>query len=144
MFEHVLIPVDGSEPASAAARFGMDLAAEHDATVHVLYVVEPVPMGEGGTGQVIESMQEAGESIVSETAEQAEERGLTVVTTVNTGTAKREILDYAERNDIDLVVIGTHGRTGIGRYLLGSVTESVVRLSDIPVLTVQSPADNRD
>ena len=144
MFERILIPVDGSEPAHGAAQLGIDLAVEHDATVHGLYVVEPVTVAEGGAGQIIESMQETGQEIVSELAEQAESKGLSVETDVKTGVAHREILEYAEANDIDLMVVGTHGRTGIGRYLLGSVTEKIVRLSDVPVLTVRPDEDDAE
>ena len=144
MFKRILIPVDGSEPARDAAQIGIDLAVEHDATVHGLYVVEPVTVAEGGTGQVIEAMEERGREIVSDLAEQAESRGLSVATDVKTGVAHREILDYAAANDIDLMVVGTHGRTGIGRYLLGSVTEKIVRLSDIPVLTVRPDEDDAE
>jgi hypothetical protein len=50
------------------------------------------------------------------------------------------LAEYVDQHDVDLVVAGTHGRTGLGRYLLGSVTEKVVRLSDAPVLTVRVPA----
>ena len=141
MFERILIPVDGSEPAEDAAELGIELAVEHDATVHGLYVVEPVTITEGGTGQIIQAMQETGEEIVSELAAQAEAEGLDAATGVKTGVAHQEILDYAEANDIDLIVVGTHGRTGLGRYLLGSVTEKLVRLSDAPVLTVRPETD---
>jgi nucleotide-binding universal stress UspA family protein len=144
MFDRILIPVDGSGPAQNAARLGIELAVEHDATVHGLYVVEPVTITEGGTGQIIEAMQETGKEIVSDLAEQAEAEGLTAVTDVKTGVAHNEILEYAEENDIDLLVLGTHGRTGIGRYLLGSVTEKLVRLSDVPVLTVRPESEKEE
>lgn len=143
MFDRILIPVDGSDPARDAAQLGIDLAAEHDATVHGLYVVEPVAVAEGGAGQVLDAMEAAGEEIVSELAEQAEAEGLEAVTAVETGVAHRKILEYTDANDIDLMVVGTHGRTGLGRYLLGSVTEKLVRISDVPVLTVR-PDDEEE
>ena len=136
MFENVLIPTDGSDPARKAMETGIDLAAEHDATVHGLYTVEPTYAAE--SGQVTETLQRKGERIVSDVAEAAEARGLAAVTEVWTGTPHEEILDYAAENDIDVIVMGTHGRTGLGRYLLGSVTQKVVRLSEVPVLTVQA------
>ena len=139
MFEHILIPIDGSEPAQHAAKTGIDLAAEHGATILGLYVVKPTRSAAGGTEQVMESMRASGEHTVAELAEQAEANGLVAITDVKEGVPYEEILDYAETNDIDLVVMGTHGRTGIGRYLLGSVTEKVVRLSEIPVLTIHPP-----
>jgi nucleotide-binding universal stress UspA family protein len=136
MFESVLIPTDGSEPTRRAMETGIELAAEHDATVHGLYVVEPTYVVE--TGQVTETFQQKGERIVSDVAEEAKAQGLSAVTEVWTGTAYEEILDYADENDIAVIVMGTHGRTGLGRYLLGSVTQKVVRLSAVPVLTVQA------
>ena len=70
--------------------------------------------------------------------EQAEDDGVeTIEGMVSQGSPHRAILDYIEDQDIDLVVMGTHGRTGLDRYLLGSVTEKVVRLSDAPVMTVR-------
>lgn len=144
MFEHILIPTDGSEPAQDAAKTGIDLAAIHGATIHGLYVVKPRRSAEGGTEQVMESMRASGERTVAELAEQAEANGLVAITDVTEGVPYEEILDYAETNDIDLVVMGTHGRTGIGRYLLGSVTEKVVRLSEIPVLTVHPHSNKKD
>ncbi|THE63884.1 universal stress protein [Salinadaptatus halalkaliphilus] len=139
MFEHILIPTDGSETASNAAETGIELAAEQGATVHGLYVVKPIHGDEGGAEDALEALEAAGERTLATLAEQAENRGLATTTDVTTGTPHREILEYIETNEIDLVVMGTHGRTGIGRYLLGSVTEKVVRLADIPVLTIRPP-----
>jgi nucleotide-binding universal stress UspA family protein len=65
----------------------------------------------------------------------------TIEGVVAQGTPHQAILDYIGEHDIDLVVMGTHGRTGLDRYLLGSITEKVVRLSDAPVLTVRMPAE---
>jgi nucleotide-binding universal stress UspA family protein len=64
--------------------------------------------------------------------------GIDVVTAVATGTPHTEILEYADEHDVDLVVMGTHGRTGVERHLLGSVTEKVVRMADAPVVTVRA------
>lgn len=71
-------------------------------------------------------------------AEKGDERDIPVETDVRRGNPHREILDYADEHAVDLVVMGTHGRTGLDRYLLGSVTEKVVRLSNVPVLTVRA------
>ena len=144
MFDHILIPTDGSETASEAAERGIQLADEQGATVHVLYVVQRVQGTDGATGIVMEAMREAGERTVGEVAEQAEANGLDATTEVTVGTPHREILEYVESNDIDLVVMGTQGRTGVGRYLLGSVTEKVVRLSDVPVLTIRPESDGNE
>jgi nucleotide-binding universal stress UspA family protein len=75
--------------------------------------------------------------------EQAESAGVeTIEGVVSSGTPHRAILDYVDEEDVDLVVMGTHGRTGLDRYLLGSVTEKVVRLSDAPVITVRLSDDD--
>jgi len=66
---------------------------------------------------------------------------VSVVTAVRTGAPYERILDYADQEGADMVVMGTHGRTGVDRYLLGSVTEKVVRTADIPVLTVRAEED---
>jgi nucleotide-binding universal stress UspA family protein len=77
--------------------------------------------------------------------QQAEAAGVdTIEGVVAQGAPHRAILDYVDEQDIDLIVMGTHGRTGLDRYLLGSVTEKVVRLSDAPVLTVRMPAESAD
>ncbi len=139
MFDRILIPTDGSEQAKRAAKKGIELATEHDATVHGLYVIEPVYTADVGTGQIIEALRAEGKRAVEALAEQAEAKGLTATTAVREGVPHKEILAYAEENDVDLVVMGTHGRSGLDRYLLGSVTEKVVRTADCPVLTVRPP-----
>ncbi|WP_440764144.1 universal stress protein [Natronorubrum sp. DTA7] len=143
MFEHILIPTDGSDAARSAAKTGIDLAAEQDATVHVLSVVKPIHSDEGGVEQAIESMRAARERTVAELAELAEAKGLVATTDVTVGVPVRKIIEYIEANDIDLVVMGTHGRTGVSRFLIGSVTEKVVRLSEIPVLTIHTGSKDK-
>ena len=141
MYQNILIPTDGSEGVEKAVEQGLSLAEAYDATVHALYVIEPVYSADYGTNQIIDALQAEGERATEAIEEQSEQRGISATTAVRTGAPHRQILDYVDENDVDLVVMGTHGRTGIGRYLLGSVTEKVVRLSDVPVLTVsmQSP-----
>lgn len=136
MYENVLIPTDGSEGADHAVERGLDLAETYDATVHALNVIAPMAAADYGTNQVYEVLREEGQAATDEIARRAGDRGLDAVTEVRTGAPHSEILDYVDDHDVNLVVMGTHGRTGLGRYLLGSVTEKVVRLSDVPVLTV--------
>lgn len=141
MFDRILIPTDGSQPARRAAETGVDLAREHDATVQALYVIDPVYAEEAGSQKVSDALQRKAERTVGELAELAESAGLAAETEVRTGTAYDEIIDASEDLDSDVIVMGTHGRTGLGRYLLGSVTQKVVRLSDVPVLTVRTGPD---
>ena len=139
MYDTILVPTDGSDGARAALGHALDLATTFDATVHTLFVVEQVYAADVGTERILEAMRAEGTRAVEQFAERAEAAGVASVSDVRTGTPHREILDYVEEHDVDLVVMGTHGRTGLDRYLLGSVTEKVVRLSDVPVLTVPRP-----
>lgn len=136
MYSNILIPTDGSEGAERAIEHGLELAEVYGSTVHALYVVEPVHTTEYGIEAIITAMESEGERATTDIAERGESRGIDVETAVRRGTPHKQILEYVGENDINLVVIGTHGRTGLDRYLLGSVTEKVVRLSDVPVLTV--------
>jgi nucleotide-binding universal stress UspA family protein len=137
MFEDILIPTDGSECAHAAVGYAQDLATRYDATVHSLSVAD---------SRVLENAPHH-DQVTDERAEIAERTcndlsadGLSVEHVVRTGVPHEAILRYTEEAGIDLVVMGTHGRTGVDRLLLGSVTEKVLRLSNVPVLPVPEPA----
>ena len=136
MYRNILIPTDGSEGAERAIDRGLELAETYGATVHALYVVQPVHTAEYTGDQILNALRAEGERATAAVADRGKEREIPVETDVRTGTPHREILEYADEHDADLVVMGTHGRTGLDRYLLGSVTEKIVRLSPVPVLTV--------
>ena len=140
-YERILVPTDGSEETREAVEHAIDLAAEHDATIHALYVVNSasfsgLPM-ESSWESVAAMMNEEGLAALDEVEGIAAERGVPVERALVDGNPSREIVRYAEDEDCDLVVMGTHGRGGIDRLLLGSVTEKVVRSSSVPVLTVR-------
>jgi nucleotide-binding universal stress UspA family protein len=163
MYHDILYPTDGSDGAAAALDNARDLAETYGATVHVLYVAEQLkPHGLSsdvevtGRGGMVgdpsggEAAMEGDRTKADEFQAEAEAHGADIVgrvaeqfgdvdvrTAVRGGTPYEVILDYVDANDVDLVVMGTHGRTGLDRYLLGSVTEKVVRTSDVPVLTVR-------
>jgi nucleotide-binding universal stress UspA family protein len=133
----VLVPTDGSDRSEAAAAHAVDLALATDATLHVVHVVDAGVLPMDGSGAVFDELQRAGERALDSVVERAEHAGVsTIRASVLSGTPYRAITDYADAEDVALVVMGTHGRTGFDRYLLGSVAERVVRLSDRPVLTV--------
>jgi nucleotide-binding universal stress UspA family protein len=138
----VLIPTDGSDAANAAVEHGLVIADRYDGTVHALSVVDLNSLAGSydvgpGISTVIDAWSDDCERAVATVADAAEERGIDVVTEVVQGTPYRAITDYVDAAGIDLVTMGTHGRTGIERYLVGSVTERVVRTSDVPVLTTR-------
>ncbi|MFB6130153.1 MAG: universal stress protein [Salinigranum sp.] len=144
MYEDILVPTDGSDAAEAAVDHAVELATTYGARLHALYVVDSsaYAMVDAGGDVIHETLEQEGEAAVGRVADRANEAGLTALTVVTTGTPSRDILAYADENGVDLIVMGTHGRRGLERYLLGSVTERVVRGSDVPVLTVHgAPAE---
>lgn len=141
-YDRILIPTDGSEAATAALEHGLAIAEQYDATIHALSVIDigSLAVGyDGGAGlpTVIEAFEEGCEQAVGDVAARCEARDIDVVTDVVQGSPYRTIRDYVDDRDIDFVTMGTHGRTGLDRYLIGSVAERTVRTSDVPVLTVR-------
>ena len=144
MFDQLLFPTDGSDGASAAFEHVLDVAAAHDATVHVLNVVDTAgdALRRIDAG-VVDDLERQGEQLVSETAAAAETRDLDTETVVVRGTPYERIVDYANAEGIDLIAMATHGLRGLERFLLGSTTERVVRRADVPVLTIRPDEDAR-
>jgi nucleotide-binding universal stress UspA family protein len=142
MFNRILIPTDGSDAVMPAVKMALDLAKTYDATLHALFIVDQPPSvtgtGEGFTGidNLLNELEEEGRHATDTIADQAEDSNVEIKSSVQRGNPHDDILAYANEYAIDLIVIGTHGRTGVKRALLGSVTEDVVRHSEIPVLTV--------
>lgn len=137
MYDDILVATDGSNGAGLAIDEAIELAALTDATLHALYVVDTAnyhTLPDAKWTTIEDALQAEGDQAVADIADSATEAGVEVVTTVAHGTPHREILDYANEQDIDLIVVGTHGDTGIDRVLLGSVTENVLRESDQSVL----------
>ncbi|WP_435118031.1 universal stress protein [Halolamina sp. C58] len=137
MYDDVLLPVAlGEAEDDPAVGRAVDLAAQYDATLHLVSAIDPAvfdPMTVE-TEQLHEALEEEAEAAVETAAERAEERGLDVESRVGRGPAASVIVDAAEA--VDVVVMATHGREGLQHALLGSVTEKVVRHSPAPVLTV--------
>jgi nucleotide-binding universal stress UspA family protein len=138
MYEHLLLPIDGSPGTDAAAEQAFAFAQRYGARLDVLYVVDSSVMPLDSHSQtVFQELETEGRRALDELVDAAEQRGLENVTgTVLRGAPHQVILDYVSNNDVDLVVMGTHGRTGLEHFVLGSVTERVLRLSEAPVLTV--------
>ena len=139
MYDSILVPTDGSETAAEAVIHALDLATQYDATLHVLSVVDPRQFSTVGAdpSSVLAAVEEGAREAVEEVGAPATETDVPVETAVRRGSPARTITEYATDNDVDLVVMGTHGRSGLDRYLLGSVTERVVRTAPVPVLTVR-------
>lgn len=139
MYDDVLIPTDGSDGTRQSITHGVAIATQFDATIHALSII---PEGPLGTLQS-DAATPAAHRAVERVAVDAERADVDVETTVGQGVPHEEILAYADEHEIDMIVMGTQGRTGLDRVLVGSVTERVVRMVDVPVVTVRFTDDIR-
>ncbi len=141
----ILVPTDFSDFSKPAMTYACAIAARFDAELHLLHVVpDPAMLIPEAAAFSVEAMQSQTEQLSKDAAVALEklpcdgwENGRPVVRAVRVGTAFLEIIDYAKKEDIDLLVIGTHGRSGLMHVLMGSVAERIVRKAPCPVLTVK-------
>src|SRR3954470_16254290 len=144
--KHILVATDFGEPSDAALTYGQELARTYHATLHILHVVDDVYLRLGGDAYV------AGLPGRQRDAELAAQQRLDALlvdndptplpvrkVTLTSAAAASAIVDYARANEIDLIVLGTHGRRAVAHLLMGSVAERVVRTAPCPVLTVRHP-----
>ncbi|TMT81614.1 universal stress protein [Haloterrigena sp. H1] len=138
--ENVLLPTDGSDGATAAVDWGVHLADVFDAMVHALYSADTSRLTMGSSpSTILSELERTGETVLETVRERAKASDVSVTGTVANGPPARVILNYADEKAVDMIVIGTHGRSGFERHLLGSVTENVVRGADVPVFCVPMP-----
>jgi len=141
--KRLLVPTDFSESARHALRYGMSFAKEYGAELLLLHVVEnltvgyasdlfPVPMAE-----VFQEISGYAKTELAKLAEEARGRGITVQEHVVQGKPSAEIVRFAAANEVDMIVLGTHGKGMLDQALFGSTTERVVRRAPCPVLTVR-------
>lgn len=141
--DRILVPLDEQAGPQAAIDIATDLARQQNATIELLHVVEEAGLAAEifGDSHQAEREAEAGATL-DEAVETIRSTGFdSVKSSVETGDSVAEvILNIADDRDVDLICMGTHGRGGIDRYVLGSVTERVVRTTKRPVLTVRHEA----
>jgi len=141
-YRNIVVATDGSENSQRAISYGVEIAKLSGATVHALYVVDTtsfssIPM-DAGWEIMYETLRKEGEKAISEVKKHGEVSGVEVREVLLEGHPSNEIIDFAENNNADLIVVGTLGKTGLDRFLMGSVAEKVVRGSKVPVLVVRS------
>lgn len=143
MYDRILFPTDGSDAVESVLEYALQIASEHEATIHVLNVADT---GRDSVttvrGDVIDALEEEGQRIVEEAAQRVRDHGASVVSEVLQGNPHKTIVDYSQQSNIDCIVMPTHGRRGIHRFLLGSVTERVITTAEVPVIAV-NPDRNR-
>jgi nucleotide-binding universal stress UspA family protein len=145
--KRILVATDFSEPSDVALTYGREFATRFDATLHVLHVVQNIYVatlgmeGAAGVGsQVIEQLEADAASRLNGLLVDSDGSGPKTVPAVRSGSSPAlEIVEYAKAHDIDLILMGTHGRGALAHLVMGSVAERVVRLAHCPVLTVRHP-----
>lgn len=144
MTSNILVPVDQSEPSTAAIDFAF--SEFYDPQITALHVIDPrnwagVTSADGYTTVTTEKFREQQETvakqILTNVKEEAKKQGVDLETEIVVGSPARAIVQYADENDIDHIAIGSHGRTGTSRILLGSVAESVTRRAPVAVTVVR-------
>ena len=144
MYKKILAPLDGSEFSECSLRHVKAIALGcHTPEVILLRVVEPtkslVEVDEDLRARVEDSIKTATQDYLSKKADELKREGLATQTAVVAGKPEEEIIDYATNNRADLIIMSTHGRSGITRWAAGSVSDRVARYSPVPVMLV-SPA----
>ena len=147
--EHILFPTDFSETAGVAMTYACELADIFKATLHVIHVLENTNPTGGWTAGVkytppppalTEGMKHEGEKELKRILAKLQPQPPKVVLAVRTGSPLVEIVRYAKEQQIDLIVMGTHGHGPVAHMLLGSVADNVIRRAPCPVLTVRHPS----
>lgn len=143
MYDRVLHPTDGSEGAEVATKHAIELARRFSTPVHALFVVDVSAVQSTDAyattnfEATVELIEAEGSERIDQIHERAESEEVDVTSEITRGTPADAIT--AEADSGDIIVMGTHGRTGLDRYLIGSTTEKVVRTADVPVVTIPIP-----
>jgi nucleotide-binding universal stress UspA family protein len=148
MYGKIMAPLDGSAFSECCLEHVRTIATGCQVPdVVLLRVVEPIhatdlaAYAEAGidTAMLMRDVEAGAQAYVAKIVEELKKGGLPARGVVTSGWAADAIMSYAEKNKVDLIIMSTHGRSGIGRWLMGSVTDKVVRHSPVPVLTVAPP-----
>lgn len=148
MYQKIMIPLDGSKLAECVLPYAEEIARGCGAELRLVRVVEPLHLYEGRESGIspeerrrieAESMQVAG-NYLRQIAEQLEGKGIKVRTEVLMGKATDQLDNYANSNEVDLVIIASHGRSGISRWVWGSVADRMLRSLCMPVMMIRAGA----
>jgi len=142
VYERALVPLDGSPVAEAIVPFILEIAGPLDMAVRLLRVVEPIPpmVAEGASPVFVDdpvARTRDAQEYLAQIAAELQRRGVDATWEVCRGTAATAILDAGKAFGADVIAMGTHGRSGLGRLLFGSVAEQVLRHGSVPVLLIR-------
>ena len=141
--KNILLPTDFSKLSLSAAENALELAEKYNAKIHILNVLEKTPpilairSLDLSQDKILKEIDSAAKKSLTETVQKiTKNKNLEIVSVIRKGNDYEEIIKYSEEKKIDIIVIATHGRTGILHTLIGSVAEKVIRFSKIPVLVI--------
>lgn len=148
VLRQILIATDGSETAEKAADFGVQIAGLSGAKVYAVYIIDTtpyysIPLDQVWSKEVYEQLETMGNEITSNVEKAAKAAGLEAESIVLKGDPAKRIVDFAEEQNVDMIVVGSHGIGGFERLVIGSVSEKVVRHAKVPVLVFREQNDKR-
>jgi len=138
----ILIATDGSKTAENAAALGIKFASQYSAKVYAVYVInlttyDAILIDEAWATEECVACEKTGHRAISSVEEKAKFAGLEAESIILKGDPAEKILDFADEHNVDMIVVGSLGKSGIERFALGSVSEKVVRHAKVPVLVVR-------
>lgn len=152
MYQEIILPLDGSLLAEKAIPYAVELAKKFGSRITLLSVIEPVVVYSqpGVVGPVVNVAVEMDQEIVAmrdyltKIEESLQAEGISTRKVIKQGDAATQICDYAKEVSADLIVMSTHGRSGLKRWVYGSVADKVLRGADIPVLLIRAKDETQD
>lgn len=153
MYTRIMVPVDGSDTSNKALVTALQMARETGGRVRLIHVVEELAYMTGYeqfggySGELISAMRETGNKVLNDAMDIAKAAGVETDNLLydSFGARLAEVVaDSAKQWEADLIVVGTHGRRGVGRVLMGSGAEQILRMSPVPVLVIRAGDENTD
>lgn len=156
MFRRILVPLDGSPTSNRGLEEAIDLAGDRKATICLLHVIDELAVSAGTDGMMymppgyvdefLQALRDEGKKLLARAGAKVRKRGIAVEAVLLETTGRRVsdmIIRQAKKSRADVIVLGTHGRRGLSRLVMGSDAESVLRETSVPVLLVRSPLNPR-
>ena len=139
MLNKILVATDGSDHARKAIEYASDIAAKYEATVYLIHVVSPLPsMPEVDVQAIRDNQQKIAKEIIEEAEREIKNKGVeTYQSTILQGQPAQEIIEFARKNSVDMIVMGSHGAGKMELLMLGTVSNKVCHLADCTCVTVK-------
>jgi nucleotide-binding universal stress UspA family protein len=148
MFKKLLVPVDGSDPSNAAINIAIRLAGEQDGEIMFVHAIDTISdiglAAHGNLGLARQVLEDTGKEVLAAAAAATQRAKVKAAAKLLDGEIVGQILGAGKDFRADLIVVGSHGRSGIARALLGSVSEGITRRADIPVLIVHATKESEN